>query len=71
MMGIDPGSICTGYGIVDESKGQLRAVHWGSIRNTPKQAFTHRLKRIYDGLVEVIEEYAPDAVAVEDMFFAV
>ena len=71
VMGIDPGSICTGYGIVDESKGQLHAVHWGSIRNQPRKNFSERLKRIYDGLQEVIKEFSPDAVAVEDLFFAV
>ncbi len=70
VMGIDPGSNCTGYGIVEETRGQLRAVHWGGIRNNARKPFPERLKHIYGGLVEVIREYAPDCVAVEDLFFA-
>lgn len=70
VMGIDPGSNCTGYGIIEESRGALRVVHWGVIRNSPRQPFPDRLKRIYDGLTSVIDEFAPDTVAVEDLFFA-
>ncbi len=70
VMGIDPGSNCTGYGIIEETKGQLRAVHWGGIRNNARHPFPERLKRIYNDLVAVIREFAPDAVAVEDLFFA-
>ncbi len=64
VMGIDPGSLCTGYGIVDAVNGTLVAVHWGSIRPPAKKPFPDRLKSIYDGLTEVIGEYAPDGVAI-------
>ncbi|VAX27083.1 Crossover junction endodeoxyribonuclease RuvC, partial [hydrothermal vent metagenome] len=70
VMGIDPGSNCTGFGLVEEIKGKLSVVHWGSIRTKPKQAFPERLKLIYNELVRVIQEFSPDVVAVEDMFFA-
>ncbi len=71
VMGIDPGSLCTGYGIVEETGGNLTSVHFGSISNHSKSPFAQRLKIIYDGLAAVIEEYRPDAVAVEDIFFSV
>ncbi len=71
VMGIDPGSLCTGYGIVDTVNGDLQAVHWGSIRCSGKKPFPDRLKSIYDGLTEVLREYSPDGVAIEDIFFAV
>jgi len=71
VMGIDPGSLCTGYGIVEEAGGRLTSVHFGSIASKPKIPFAHRLKSIYDGLASVMAEYQPDAVAVEDIFFAV
>lgn len=71
VMGIDPGSNCTGFGIVEEVKGNLRAVHWSSVRNSPKDAFPKRLKRIYDELTIAMEKFAPDVVAVEDLFYAV
>lgn len=71
VMGIDPGSICTGYGIVDEVDGRLEAVHWDGIRCRTGQAFPERLRIIYDELERVLREYAPDAVVVESLFFAV
>ena len=69
-MGIDPGSNCTGYGIVEEIKGKLHGVTWGGIRTKPSQNFPQRLKMIYDQLIYLIGEHEPDAVAVEDLFFA-
>ena len=70
-MGIDPGSNCTGYGVVDDLDGKLHAVAWGSIRNNPRHKFPERLKKIYQGLTEIIQQYSPDTVAIEDLFFAV
>ena len=70
VMGIDPGSNCTGFGIVEEVKGNLQAIHWSSIRSSPKDAFPKRLKRIYDELVLAIKKFKPDIVVVEDLFYA-
>ena len=69
-MGIDPGSNCTGFGIVEEIKGNLNAVHWSSVRSTSKDTFPKRLKRIYDELVIAMEKFSPDVVAIEDLFYA-
>ena len=69
-MGIDPGSNCTGYGIVDENNRQLKAVSWGGIRCDAKQPFSQRLKQIYDELLRIMAEFSPDSVAVESLFFA-
>ena len=70
VMGIDPGSLCTGYGIVEETGGRLTSIHFGSIASKSKSPFAHRLKTIYDGLASVMEEFQPDTVAVEEVFFA-
>lgn len=70
VMGIDPGSSCTGYGIIEEINSVLKVVHWGSVKSKPRQPFPQRLKLIYDELVMVIHEFNPDEVAIEDMFFA-
>lgn len=69
-MGIDPGSNCTGFGIVEEINSNLQPVHWNSVRSSPKQSFPDRLKNIYDELVIVIKKFQPDVVAVEDLFYA-
>ena len=70
IMGIDPGSQCTGFGIVEEQKGKLVSVHWGAVRAKAKQGFPERLKSIYQVLVETIQEFTPEEVAIEDLFFA-
>jgi len=69
-MGIDPGSNCTGYGIVEEINGDLKVVHWGSVKTKPRQSFPEKLKLIYDELIATSREFNPDEVAVEDMFYA-
>ncbi len=70
VIGIDPGSNCTGYGVVEEINRQLKVVSWGSIRCNAKQSFPERLKKIYDELLRIINEFSPDSVAVECVFFA-
>jgi crossover junction endodeoxyribonuclease RuvC len=70
VMGIDPGSNCTGFGVVEEVKGNLQAVHWSSVRTSPKADFPQRIKHIYDELVIAMEKFTPEAVAVEDLFYA-
>jgi crossover junction endodeoxyribonuclease RuvC len=70
VMGIDPGSNCTGFGVVEEVKGNLQAVHWSSVRSSPKDAFPQRIKHIYDELILAMEKFTPEVVAVEDLFYA-
>jgi crossover junction endodeoxyribonuclease RuvC len=69
-MGIDPGSLVTGFGIVEHDTGSLRALTWGTIRTNARQPLTTRLKCIYDGLSEVLHAWQLDAVVVERVFFA-
>ncbi len=69
-MGIDPGSNCTGYGIVEEINGDLKVVHWGSVKTKPRQSFPEKLKLIYDELIATSREFNPDEVAIEDIFYA-
>ena len=70
VMGIDPGSSCTGLGVIEEINNELKVVYWGSIKSKARQPFPKRLKFIYDELAAVIQKFNPDEVAVEDMFFA-
>jgi len=70
VLGIDPGSRITGYGIVDEIDGSLRAVAYGVIRMGLKTPFPVRLKEIYAGIEKVILKYDPTVAAVETLFFA-
>ncbi len=70
VLGIDPGSSVTGYGIVDELNGSISAVTWGTIRTSNRLPFPKRLKTIYDGLTEIIKKYSPDVASIENLFFA-
>lgn len=68
ILGIDPGSICTGFGIIDYERGRLSLVEQGSI-HTPRGAeLAERLAIIHDGLREVIARTQPAAAAVETPF---
>ena len=67
ILGIDPGSLATGYGIVDSAGQSLKHVASGCIR--PRGAsFLDRLKDIYFGIGEIVATYSPDEVAVEQAF---
>lgn len=68
VLGIDPGSRITGFGVVNIDGSSPDYVASGCIRM--EGAFLDRLKTIYDGMTEVITRYQPSAVAVEKVFFA-
>ncbi|MDQ6962542.1 MAG: crossover junction endodeoxyribonuclease RuvC [Mariprofundaceae bacterium] len=69
MLGIDPGSIKTGYGLLDSEGNRLRHIAHGLIK--PKETdFMKRLHGLFKGLSEVIATYNPDVVAIEDVFMA-
>ena len=70
VLGIDPGSRITGYGIVQQVGNSLVHIDNGAIFTDTAVDFPGRLKKIFDGLQEVIAQYRPDAVAVENIFFA-
>jgi crossover junction endodeoxyribonuclease RuvC len=70
VLGIDPGSRITGYGIVEQDGNRLVHVDNGAIFTDSAVDFPGRLKRIFDGLCSVIAEYRPDEVAVENIFFS-
>jgi crossover junction endodeoxyribonuclease RuvC len=68
ILGIDPGSLTTGFGVIDYDRGRLTFVEQGSI-NAPRSApLPDRLARIHEGLLSLIARTAPAAVAVETPF---
>jgi crossover junction endodeoxyribonuclease RuvC len=70
VLGVDPGSRITGYGVIDKEGNRLVHVDNGAIFTDSHKDFPSRLQRIHQGLTEVIERYRPDAMAVENIFFA-
>lgn len=68
VMGIDPGTLTSGYGIVTEEDHKLFHVVSGGISPSANQPFPKRLKKIYEELEKVIDAYRPHVVVVEDLF---
>ncbi len=68
ILGIDPGSRITGYGIIEETGlNSYQYIASGSIR-IKAESFPERLKQIFDGITEVIELYRPTQMAIEQVF---
>lgn len=70
ILGIDPGSLATGYGIVEQHGFDLSFVGCGVVRSTPTLAMAERLKEIYEGIRAVIDSHAPHHAAIEEVFVA-
>jgi crossover junction endodeoxyribonuclease RuvC len=71
VLGIDPGTAACGYGIVHEDHGRLKAVDFGWWRTSPGEPPAARLRTIFEGVQVLIEQHAPDAVALEESFVGV
>lgn len=69
ILGLDPGTATTGYGIIDEQEGQLRAVTYGVIVTGADLPAAQRLQLIYRELSQLLEVYRPDTAAIEELFF--
>jgi len=70
VLGIDCGSERTGYGVIDSDGSAHRLVAAGVIRTSPKRPFELRLAEISKALRELLVRYAPEAAAVEEVFYA-
>jgi crossover junction endodeoxyribonuclease RuvC len=70
ILGIDPGSRRTGWGVVQLEGTKLRHIGAGTIRLAEKLPLAKRLHLIHQGLERVVHEHQPEAVAVEEIFFA-
>lgn len=70
VLGLDPGSRYTGYGIVERSGGRLLHVASGRVNATRGEDFGHRLEIIYEGLTEILSTHPCDVAAVETLFTA-
>ncbi len=69
ILGIDPGSRVTGYGVIRQVGRQLEYLGSGAIR-TQVEDMPTRLKRIYAGVTEIITQFKPDMFAIEEVFLA-
>ncbi|OGX12263.1 MAG: crossover junction endodeoxyribonuclease RuvC [Omnitrophica bacterium RIFOXYB12_FULL_50_7] len=70
VMGIDPGTHRTGFGILESSGRDYKLVICGTIRASSKDPIAKRLLHIFESLQKNIKSYKPDIVALETLFFA-
>lgn len=69
ILGIDPGTAITGYGLVSYEGNHLKKVTFGAIRTGPELSLANRLHHIFLETLRIIGEYRPDAIAIEELFF--
>ncbi|MFH0968901.1 MAG: crossover junction endodeoxyribonuclease RuvC [Patescibacteria group bacterium] len=69
VLGIDPGTATTGWAILEERKGCVKAVAYGHISTLPKDSVSYRLKEVADDIEKIIKKYRPQEAAIEDIFF--
>ena len=70
VLGIDPGTAALGYGIVERTGGNLRAIDFGCTTTSPDTPLPERLLHIHEAVVALIAAHHPDLVAVERLFFS-
>ena len=69
VLGIDPGTKVTGYGVVEKQENNIVNIVHGEVRPGKGAPLSRCLVTIYDQLMEVVEQTTPDAVAIEDIFY--
>ena len=69
ILGIDPGFAIVGCGIVDYIGNKFSVVHYSAVTTKAGGKLENRLKSIYDGICDMIDQYKPDCIAVEELFF--
>jgi len=68
ILGVDPGTATTGYGVIDVVGSKATLVEFGTIKTNAKEKLDQRLKTIYDGLTEVILKTKPNEFSIENIF---
>ncbi len=69
VLGVDPGTLITGYGVVEKVGRRIRLLDYGAIRNGGKEQLAARLKLIYSQLNRIIRKHRPDEFAIETAFY--
>jgi crossover junction endodeoxyribonuclease RuvC len=71
VLGIDPGSETLGWGVVEGENLKYKLVDFGTVKSSPREKFSKRLLKIYEGVSAVIEKFQPDVLSIEESFYSV
>lgn len=69
ILGIDPGTLVAGYGVIEKLGSKTTAIEYGSIKVGKNQTFPQRLKTIHDKIMEIITRHKPCQMAIEEVFY--
>lgn len=70
ILGIDPGLATLGYGVIETEGGNCRLIQYGTVTTAAGQPMPARLRAIFEGVSQLMEIYAPEDVAFEELFFS-
>lgn len=70
VLGVDPGSRITGYGLLQKKNNVIKSIASGTIESPGSVPFYDRIFKIFTCMVDIMEQYKPDEMAIEDIFFA-
>ena len=70
VLGVDPGSTTTGFGLVEKKGRYMTCIHAGIISSSSHKPFYERIYKIFQSMVEIMDQYRPQEMAIEDVFFA-
>lgn len=70
ILGIDPGTATTGFGVLEKNSGALSAIDCGVVSTPKTLPLSNRLNILYEDITELIAKYKPQVIAVEKLFFA-
>lgn len=68
ILGVDPGSRITGYGLIKQTGQAIEYLDSGCIRTSPEGELSEKLLQIYNGICQLMDNYSPDEVAIEQVF---
>ncbi len=71
VLGIDPGSETLGWGVVEGENLKYKLVDFGTVKSSPREKFSKRLLKIFEGVKSVIENFQPDVLSIEESFYSV
>ena len=70
ILGVDPGYAITGYGVIATERNIQKALDYGVVSSEAKSYFPLRLRSIHEGLAQLIDNFKPDCLAIEELFFS-
>jgi len=69
ILGLDPGTAITGFGLIDAHGGSYDLVEYGTLRTAPPASAADRLVKLYDALIALLQRTQPEQIAIEELFF--